>query len=60
MDSKQIRIVTMVGVIVGITISGLVMHFGPIAWLPAGGGGFIVVLMALAALRYKKPRATMP
>jgi hypothetical protein len=60
MDSKQIRIVTMVAVIVGISIYGLIMYFGPIAWLPAGGGGFIIVLMALAALGYKKPPATTP
>jgi hypothetical protein len=60
MDSKQMRIVTMVAMIVGITIYALIMYFGPIAALPSGGAGFIVVIMALAALRYKKPPATTP
>jgi hypothetical protein len=50
MDSKQTRIVILVAMIVGILIFALVNHFGPIAALPKGAGGFVVVLMALAAL----------
>lgn len=60
MEAKQIRIVTMVAVIVGITVFGLVRYFGPIVAIPSGGAGIAAVLMVLAALRYKQPPATKP
>jgi len=59
-DTKQTRIVILVAMIFGVLIFALVNHFGPITGLPKGAGGFVVVLMALAALRYRKPPATLP